>query len=186
MDYPVKSFRQFLAENVTAVGQAGGAGDSLADDSQMAGGVGSSDPYNQFAYFQNTGDPLNNDPRNYASAVARAEALRRRRGESITRGALERSMRNLQRLGLAHDPDNPTEASSAYNRLASARHWNQTPDNWLSHMYAGTDNDPARRADFDHTLGRMTRAYSGPRPELTANAPLANKLRNRRPRTTQG
>lgn len=159
MDYPVQSFRQFMTENVTAVGQAGGAGDSLADDSQMAGGVGSSDPYNQFAYFQNTGDVRNDDPRNYASAIARAEALRRRRGENITQGALGRTLKTLQRSGDAYDPEGRGGASAAWNRIAAARYYNQTPDNWLSHYYAGVDNDPGRRAEFDQTLGRMTRAY---------------------------
>ena len=147
---------------------------------------------------------------NYALALARAEQLRRERGEAITRGAAQTELDGIRdRFGTQsydygtrtnrNDPVNP-DTPFEYPGSGPYSGWDASPATRMMHgVYHPTtmrgsadaagqnDNEiaRARQRDYNRALKAGRAIYSdGPRPELTANAPLANKLRNRQPGTT--
>ena len=122
MNYPVRSFRQFVTEGgPTSV-------DSAATHQALAGGPGSqgegsAGPGNQFAYFNNRDvgyaeDGYYGDARNLASARERRLAMQNRYGRSTADAALRNAAytNTRQRQRQTYRDQNPGTPGSALGK----------------------------------------------------------------------
>ena len=151
MDYPVKSFRQFVTEDQSAV-----ANDLSSIEALSGGGAaGAQNPYNQFAYFQDPsmmggqgGAASDYDARMLAAAAARRREMNRRFGRHVTSGALRRAETSI---------GSDTGWAPVYHALGRQRAEDQGyDDNWyIDYQLGGREN----RAAYNRTLGRMDQAY---------------------------
>mgnify|MGYP003627726322 CR=1 FL=1 len=157
MNYPVRSFRQFVTEGgPTSV-------DSAATHQALAGGPGSqgegsAGPGNQFAYFNNRDvgyaeDGYYGDARNLASARERRLAMQNRYGRSTADAALRNA---ASRVG----PSLPSGHAAWWSPLSHAS------GNWGEWNL----NDPDRRAAYTNTRQRQRQTYRDQNPGTPGSA----------------